>query len=184
MVERGGLENRCAFTGTEGSNPSLSATLEHKCERRSPPILRHLKPPEPAAGHCHIFGRGTRGAGEATGTYATRTAACHSAKGAAGNEVALDVEAVVDGGMGGEESLRRAWLLEADPSSLSSPHRLMGVFGTIVQPTTGPMAVFQTELAQCSAVGPQLVAPRLDQEIENLSFGVDRAPQVHRPPAD
>lgn len=25
MVERGGLENRCAFTGTEGSNPSLSA---------------------------------------------------------------------------------------------------------------------------------------------------------------
>ena len=25
-VERGGLENRCALTGTEGSNPSLSAT--------------------------------------------------------------------------------------------------------------------------------------------------------------
>ena len=25
VVERGGLENRCAFTGTEGSNPSLSA---------------------------------------------------------------------------------------------------------------------------------------------------------------
>ncbi len=27
MVERGGLENRCAFAGTEGSNPSLSATI-------------------------------------------------------------------------------------------------------------------------------------------------------------
>ena len=27
MVERGGLENRCTFTGTEGSNPSLSATF-------------------------------------------------------------------------------------------------------------------------------------------------------------
>ena len=27
MVERGGLENRCAFTGTEGSNPSLSASF-------------------------------------------------------------------------------------------------------------------------------------------------------------
>src|SRR5690606_31691807 len=26
VVERGGLENRCALTGTEGSNPSLSAT--------------------------------------------------------------------------------------------------------------------------------------------------------------
>ena len=40
------------YTGNriEGSNPSLSATLEHKCERRSPPILRHLKPPAPAAG--------------------------------------------------------------------------------------------------------------------------------------
>ena len=25
VVERGGLENRCALTGTEGSNPSLSA---------------------------------------------------------------------------------------------------------------------------------------------------------------
>ncbi len=24
-AERGGLENRCAFAGTEGSNPSLSA---------------------------------------------------------------------------------------------------------------------------------------------------------------
>ena len=27
MVERGGLENRCAFRGTEGSNPSLSASF-------------------------------------------------------------------------------------------------------------------------------------------------------------
>ena len=30
-VERGGLENRCAFTGTEGSNPSLSAI--RRCRR-------------------------------------------------------------------------------------------------------------------------------------------------------
>ena len=29
MVERGGLENRCAFTGTEGSNPSLSAIRQN-----------------------------------------------------------------------------------------------------------------------------------------------------------
>ena len=26
-VERGGLENRCAFTGAGGSNPSLSASI-------------------------------------------------------------------------------------------------------------------------------------------------------------
>ena len=28
VVDRGGLENRCAFAGTEGSNPSLSATKQ------------------------------------------------------------------------------------------------------------------------------------------------------------
>ena len=33
--------------GSEGSNPSLSATLEHKCERRSPPYPRHLKTSQP-----------------------------------------------------------------------------------------------------------------------------------------
>ena len=27
VVDRDGLENRCTLTGTEGSNPSLSATL-------------------------------------------------------------------------------------------------------------------------------------------------------------
>ncbi len=27
VVERGGLENRCTFTSTEGSNPSLSASF-------------------------------------------------------------------------------------------------------------------------------------------------------------
>ena len=32
MVERGGLENRCAFTGTEGSNPSLSAISRRLCD--------------------------------------------------------------------------------------------------------------------------------------------------------
>ena len=29
MVERGGLENRCAGNSTEGSNPSLSASNKH-----------------------------------------------------------------------------------------------------------------------------------------------------------
>ena len=29
VVERGGLENRCPFTGTQGSNPCLSATTSH-----------------------------------------------------------------------------------------------------------------------------------------------------------
>ena len=29
MVERGGLENRCALTSTQGSNPCLSAIIPH-----------------------------------------------------------------------------------------------------------------------------------------------------------
>ena len=32
MVERGGLENRCAFAGTEGSNPSPSAIYRRPCD--------------------------------------------------------------------------------------------------------------------------------------------------------
>ena len=34
MVESGGLENRCAFTGTVGSNPTLSAIRDLGLERR------------------------------------------------------------------------------------------------------------------------------------------------------
>ena len=30
VVESGGLENRCALMGTEGSNPSLSENLKNK----------------------------------------------------------------------------------------------------------------------------------------------------------
>ncbi len=30
VVDRGGLENRCTFTGTVGSNPTLSASMLKK----------------------------------------------------------------------------------------------------------------------------------------------------------
>ena len=33
MVESGGLENRCTFTGTVGSNPTLSASQMRNQER-------------------------------------------------------------------------------------------------------------------------------------------------------
>jgi hypothetical protein len=36
VVERGGLENRCAFTSTQGSNPCLSAILESQLVRCGP----------------------------------------------------------------------------------------------------------------------------------------------------
>ena len=48
--------------------------------------------------------------------------------------MALDVEEVVDGRMDGEESLRGRGRFEALHLSLSSPYRLMGVFGSIVLP--------------------------------------------------
>ena len=37
VAERAGLENRCAFTGTEGSNPSLSALVT---AREPSPLVR------------------------------------------------------------------------------------------------------------------------------------------------
>ena len=39
MVERGGLENRCACKRTEGSNPSLSAILPLQCMTIVAPIV-------------------------------------------------------------------------------------------------------------------------------------------------
>ena len=47
------------------------------------------------------------------------------AKRPAGNQVALDVEEIVDGSVDGEESLGRLWRFEPLHLPLSSPHRLM-----------------------------------------------------------
>ena len=47
VVEGTGLENRQARKRLGGSNPSPSATLEQKCECRSPPFPRHLKTQQP-----------------------------------------------------------------------------------------------------------------------------------------
>ena len=52
VVERGGLENRCALTRTEGSNPSLSAILQLPCERRSPQLLSLSRRPAPRSACC------------------------------------------------------------------------------------------------------------------------------------
>jgi len=53
-----------------------------------------------------------------------------------GDQVTLDVEVVVDGGMGGEEALSRSSGLEALHFSLSPTDRLMRVFSPIVLPQT------------------------------------------------
>src|SRR5579871_4106548 len=51
-----------------------------------------------------------------------------------GDEVALEVEGVVDGGVDGEESLCRAGRFEALHLALAPPHDLMRVFSTIIHP--------------------------------------------------
>ncbi len=56
------------------------------------------------------------------------------AKRLAGNQVALDVEEIVDGSVDGEESLGGLWRFEALHLSLSSSYRLIGAFGSIVVP--------------------------------------------------
>lgn len=78
---------------------------------------------------------------------------------ASGDEVALEVEAVVDHGVDREKSLRRSWPLEADPRSLSPSHWLMGIFST-------------------------LVSSWLGQNVVYLAFSIDSAPQMYPAPAD
>src|SRR5208283_1507461 len=123
--------------------------------------------------------------------------------------MALDVENVVYGGVGGEEFLRRARALEALHLALPPSSRLMRILGPIVLPSPALMPAFDAEIEGRCAVGPQiirdqsirndgvfpqklahqfqrgvLVAPGLDQHIQNLALAVDGAPQVNHAPID
>ena len=49
------LRNRERAAETGALPTACTAILEHKCERRSPPSLRHLKPSAPAAGSARNF---------------------------------------------------------------------------------------------------------------------------------
>ena len=55
-------------------------------------------------------------------------------QGRSGDEMALKVEGVVDGGMHSEKALGRASGLEPLHFSLASSHDLMGILGAIVRP--------------------------------------------------
>jgi len=69
--------------------------------------------------------------------------------------VALDIEVVVDGGMGGKEPLCRARRSESPPPPLSASRRLVRDFRTVVRPPTGYMTISQAKLAEGRAVGPK-----------------------------
>lgn len=55
--------------------------------------------------------------------------------------MSLKVEGVVDDGMGGEKSLRRARTLEANSTSFSASDRLMRILCAIVRSTTIDVAI-------------------------------------------
>ena len=92
---------------------------------------------------------------------------------------------------------------------LSPAGRLMRIFGPIVLPSPAVMQVVDAEGEGRRAVGPQiirdqslrnggvfprrlrisfkrgvLVAPRLDQHIQNLALSIDGPPQIDHPPID
>ena len=119
--------------------------------------------------------------------------------------MALEVEGFVDGGVGGEKSLRRAWTLETDPTSFSASDLLMRILRAIVRPTTGDMSIAQTKVYQGGAIRAQFVGrdrsrndalpleksaqqfhrrsfvpPWLYQYFLHLTFSIDSAPQVQR----
>jgi hypothetical protein len=126
------------------------------------------------------------------------------AKRLAGNEMALEVEGVVDGGVDREKSLRRASRLEALHSSLPQPDRQVRALRPIVASPAGDVSSGHAEKIQCGPVGGAFVgydaircealllqqfahqlqrshpvAAGLNQDIQNFSFAVDRPPQIH-----
>ena len=129
---------------------------------------------------------------------------------AAGCEIALDVESVLDGGVNGQEPLRGTWRFEALHLALASSHRQMRVLGPIVFAQALFMASAQSHFRFCRRIRAQLVsdqhlrrealflelqlahqfhrcslvAPTLHKQIENLAFVVDRAPQPELPAAN
>ena len=66
--------------------------------------------------------------------------------------MALDVEAVVGGGMAGEEPLRCSWFLEADPGPFAASDRLARFFGSIVPSCAHFVALLQAQFAKRRAV--------------------------------
>jgi hypothetical protein len=126
-----------------------------------------------------------------------------------GDEMALKVERVVDGGVHTEKALGGCSRFEPLHLALSPSHDLMRVLSLIVHPEPLLMAAGQMEIPEGGAVGPQLVghnqpgreallsekfahqlrgsppvSPRLDQDIEDLALVIDGAPQIHSPSSD
>jgi hypothetical protein len=74
-----------------------------------------------------------------------------------GDEVALKVESVVNGGVHAEEALGRSSRPEPPQLALASSHCLMRVFRPIVHPEPLLMRTGESEAPERDGVGAQLV---------------------------
>jgi hypothetical protein len=81
--------------------------------------------------------------------------------------MALGVENVVSGGVGGEEFLRRTRALEALHLALSPTGRLMRILGPVVLPSPAVVQVVDAEIEGRCAVGPQIIR---DQSLRNDAY--------------
>src|ERR1700732_3678643 len=80
------------------------------------------------------------------------------AQGRSRDEVSLQIEYVVDGGMDTEEALGRSGRLDPPYFTLSSSHDLMGILGAIVLPQSLLMRTGQAKMTKSGPVRAQLVS--------------------------
>ena len=116
----------------------------------------------------------------------------------------LEIEGVVDRGMHAEEALGRSSRFEALDLALSSSYHLVGVLGPIIFAEPLVVMTGQMEFSERGAIGPQfvghdqpgceallseqfahepqggaLIAPALNQYVEDLALVIDGTPQIH-----
>jgi hypothetical protein len=132
------------------------------------------------------------------------------AQGGTADQLGLEAEDVVDGGVRKQKSLSLDLAFELLHLPLSSSDGQVRVFRPVVGPhAAGPMAIGEAEFAGGQTVrgklvsddrfgvdalvaqqfpeelqGSRLVAALLDQHVQNLAFIVDGAPELHAPAAD
>ena len=114
---------------------------------------------------------------------------------ASGNEMALQVEGVVDGGMNGQESLGGARRLEPLLLPFALSDRLMPraqadvsesrrIGSKLVRYNDGRCEPLLLEERAHEFPRRRCVSPSLHQNIENLAFVIDGTPEVHALAAD
>ena len=121
-----------------------------------------------------------------------------------GDQVALDVEGVVDDGASGKEPLGRTRSLEVDPRSFPSARRLVRILGSIVEAPAAHMSIGHADFPERGSIWPELVshdrrgsnallpedAPHQLQGsrlvtslphkgFQHVTLGVDRLPEIH-----